>query len=321
MTKYIYLDQNHWINLAKAFLGKNDAYKEVVEKVIEKSESGEWIFPLSIIHIMETESRFDDRSRIELSKFMSKISRNYSIVPSIYTDKFELRNSIAAAHGMPIVNMREEVIKKDFLRVVGLDGANFKINGNIKPEEKEKLQQFLVKKLETEPILEKLMSIPQDKKRIEQTIQDMTTPIEEYEKLRSELMKVPKEHREKVFIADSFINSHGEELMRIFEESGKTKETFLPDKIFDSPESIMKFLESTPSLNVRTKLVFSILTEIGRGFDRNDYKDICFLSTAVPYCDIVLTERLWVHYLSQWGLDEEYNVKLSKDLNFLLEED
>jgi hypothetical protein len=319
LTKYIYLDQNHWVNLAKTFAGKNDNYKEVAEKIIEKSESGEWIFPLSIIHFMETEARFDDRSRKELAKVMAGISRNYSIVPSIYTDVQELNNAVASLHGIPTVNIRDEVIKKDFLRAAGLDGENFEIKGTKNPEETEIIKQELIKKMKTVPLFEIFMSIPQNRERIEKSIKDMNSPIEEYELQRSHLMKMPQQYREKYFTANTFIASHGEKLVELFRRFGVAKEDFIPEEVFASPESTMEFLESTPSLDIRNKLTFDILTETSREFHRNDYKDICFLSTAVPYCDVVITEKLWAHYLTQRGIDKKYDTYISKDLNDLLQ--
>jgi len=72
----IYLDQNKWIDLAKAIVKpeENQKYSKVANLVLKKIENQEWIFPLSTLHVFETNSREEKESRKRLVDVMAKIS-------------------------------------------------------------------------------------------------------------------------------------------------------------------------------------------------------------------------------------------------------
>lgn len=56
--KYIiYLDQNKWSDIMKTIdnpMYQNGKYLAIVQKIIEKSNKQEWIFPVSDTHFAET---------------------------------------------------------------------------------------------------------------------------------------------------------------------------------------------------------------------------------------------------------------------------
>ena len=92
MSKYIYLDQNKWIELARYDSGreKKPELKEIFDLIFEKSLSGEWVFPLSVIHYNETVTRKQEEQRHDLAKYMGIISRNWGIFPFGMYKKEEL---------------------------------------------------------------------------------------------------------------------------------------------------------------------------------------------------------------------------------------
>lgn len=52
----IYLDQNKWSDIMKTLdnpMYQNGRYKAVVRKIMEKSKSLEWIFPISDTHFAD----------------------------------------------------------------------------------------------------------------------------------------------------------------------------------------------------------------------------------------------------------------------------
>ena len=80
----------------------------------------------------------------------------------------------------------------------------------------------------------------------------------------------------------------------------------------------MAFLESAPSFCVRTRLIYDICNDTSRPIHKNDFKDIAFLATAVPYCDVVITERTWSHLLRKNRLDVKYNTVVTNQLADLM---
>ena len=53
-------------------------------------------------------------------------------------------------------------------------------------------------------------------------------------------------------------------------------------------------------------------------FDKNDLIDLLHLSSAIPYCDIVVTEKQWTQYAKQGKIDDLYSTILLSDINDLM---
>jgi len=72
-------------------------------------------------------------------------------------------------------------------------------------------------------------------------------------------------------------------------------------------EHLIAFFEGIPSIDVEAQLLVDIFRHWDRAVDPNDLTDISFLSIAIPYCDIVVTERFWTHLATRTGLDRKYD--------------
>jgi hypothetical protein len=46
----------------------------------------------------------------------------------------------------------------------------------------------------------------------------------------------------------------------------------------------------------------------------NDLHDLSFLAVTIRYCDIVVTENLWVDLAKRKGFDQKYNTLLLSDV-------
>jgi hypothetical protein len=77
-------------------------------------------------------------------------------------------------------------------------------------------------------------------------------------------------------------------------------------------------LESIPVLDVEINLHVERNEHKGRKIEPNDEIDIAFLSLAVPYCHIVVTERFWANLILRLKLDLKYGTIVANDLNEVL---
>jgi hypothetical protein len=85
----------------------------------------------------------------------------------------------------------------------------------------------------------------------------------------------------------------------------------------------LRFIRRIPSLNVDLTLWQQRFKNRDRKTDRNDWKDIGFLSVAIPYANIVVTEKYWSHVCGRTGLSRKYRTVVTasiEDLPRLLEE-
>jgi len=216
----------------------SELYKDVKDKILKKVSDGEWIFPLSIIHHFETMSRMDDRSRQELSEVMGEISCNYSIIPFMYVDKAEFFNSLQNARGLATVDFKDQVIYKDFVRSVGLDGSNIKINGITDPKKIQQVKETIAEVMENRNMFLEFMKLPPDRQFVTQLSNDNDVYIKEYEKLRAHYMQTPKEYRYPVFIYNNYMERYNIYLSEYLLE---TKKKVFPNDTFKDRKKLLDF--------------------------------------------------------------------------------
>ena len=87
-------------------------------------------------------------------------------------------------------------------------------------------------------------------------------------------------------------------------------------------ESMEKFLKDMPSTNISFRLTYGRDEWYEREVEPNDIADINHLAGAIPYCDIVVTEKAFGSLCQQLGLDKKYDcivLRSLKDLNKILE--
>ncbi|MEZ5334253.1 MAG: hypothetical protein R2741_02915 [Methanolobus sp.] len=142
MQQVVYFDQNIWIELAKTYYGKNSDQKivQLCKKIIQKSEKEEIIFPLSLVHMIETHHATNEKRRNELIDFMLKVSRGYIIYPINVVRQFEIKVASRKIMGYPTtVDITELIIKKGGAAFFGAKG---RIEANAPDFVKEEILQF-----------------------------------------------------------------------------------------------------------------------------------------------------------------------------------
>lgn len=317
----IYLDQNKWIDLARSI---NDPirfpeYVDVSKKIQEKIENDEWIFPLSLMHMMETMARYDQESKIRLAKIMAKISKNHAMKSFVEIEKVEFLNLFASIHDKSKV-AEVNVIDKNLLYAVDAEkvGISFNQNCQLSDEIKAELRDVLNQFTNHEEIFTHFMKSPFDKELVEETNKDDEESKKQWEKIQKRLKDIPKEHKYNICLVEGFTERLTCHLKWIMPLLNKNKEEIIPSDTYETPESTKRFSESIPTLDVQIKLMYEILKDSNRPIKNHDNRDVAFLATAIPYCDVVITEKTWKHAAKMQNLDEKYSTKIENDLNFLL---
>lgn len=111
--KIVYLDQKGWIDLAKSNKG-------IIEVVMRASEAGSAVFPLSIVHLAETNSISNPQRRERLASLMVAMSKGYCFSP--YVEPIigsEIRNAVLERLGIPTVDLKKYVLRKGISHLVG----------------------------------------------------------------------------------------------------------------------------------------------------------------------------------------------------------
>ena len=97
----VYLDQNKWIDLARAASGRSDGEPFIDALAVCRFgvENGLASFPLSSVHYMETLKRKDAGSRGRLATVMRELSRYHSIAPARPVLRAEIDATLNSRYG------------------------------------------------------------------------------------------------------------------------------------------------------------------------------------------------------------------------------
>ncbi len=315
----IYLDQNKWIDLGRAILRPDDdnTYVEVAELIKNKVEKGEWIVPLSLIHFLETLARGNNRSREGLARVMEDVSRGYTIVPSMDVEQEEFHNKFAELHSFratyPI-----EPIKEHLFGALGSNPPSIEFNRELDPDIETKIREVFSSAKKSNDLYKKYMAntlTDQEKDENEKMNLEL---VEGWKQRQERISRITEKYRYKWFLANQFVENFMKHLDYLMQTFKKNRDELIPGDILKCEEKVIALLEGIPSLNVRIKLMYQLLRDINATVHRNDPKDVQFLSMAIPYTDVVITEKKWWHLANQEKLGELYCTEIEKDLNFLL---
>jgi hypothetical protein len=90
------------------------------------------------------------------------------------------------------------------------------------------------------------------------------------------------------------------------------------EDILTSPEAGIAFMRSMPSTYVSLALKTAWHRNRDKPWSANDIYDIDAMALAVPYCDVVVTEKACHHALVSTGMDRRMNTVLLRDLASLV---
>lgn len=309
--KRIYLDTKDWIFLARVENGleTDSELTEILQKIKKLSESGEAVFPISFSHLEDIMIRNDDESRNKLIDFIMSISKGHVLQPYIFRMQEEVINAACHRLGYPSVyDIKSKILSKGLPFILS---TGYEITAKNVPEE-------LIKKMKEEAEKPETMSkflkdgefseyFREDRKIIDDAAQNM-------EKIRKEKMKIDKEKRFNESIAHYIYDIIAPHLAKFL--IGATKEQ--KDQIIPKDKKSMeKFLEDMPATNVSFRLTYGRDEWYERKVQPNDIADINHLAGAIPYCDIVVTEKAFGSLSQQLGLDKKYGCTVLRSLKEL----
>jgi hypothetical protein len=78
-------------------------------------------------------------------------------------------------------------------------------------------------------------------------------------------------------------------------------------------ENLMRLTNDVPSLDVSMTLMLEHDRNRDHRTHRNDGKDLTFLDVAIPYANIVVTERSWASIARSSGLAARYQTAVSSN--------
>lgn len=292
----IYLDLNKWIDLAKAAVGKSDGqkYQRALKTAEQLVSEGEAIFPLSSAHFMEAAKIGNDGQRHELAKLMVKLSNGWFLVSASYLLMSELRRAVASQFQQPFCEEAISPVSRSlslaFIIDAQLANANFDDTTFRSPV---MLEEFLATARVNRQFLDRLGSF-----------------AVEHEAGRALRWDLPPEIRKRTYCAMVAIAIQNR-LAAVLQEFGLS----MDELVVLGPDRCVKLLERVPLLDVEINLHLERNQHRDRKIAVNDEIDLGFLSVAVPYCQVVVTEQFWTALVHRTKHDAKYGTRVCHDVN------
>jgi hypothetical protein len=314
----IYLDQNKWIDVARAYYQRKDGQEFIalLPKLQSATRNGSVILPLSHAHLYETRKIANVERRKRLAKIMVDLSQGWALAPNSYLIPKQIEVALDTMYGKT-TSVFPEAISKSFFDFGFLDQICDELqipkNGVLT------IRRFL--QLNRLEILEALFT----GENADREIADFTNLasaknlINDYVKSSERFRKVEKSTlnrvgRKRMYVIELAFH-YRSVLDQLLVQRNSDLISFLKN---NDVKRLMGFFADVPSLDIETELVIERNEHWDRSIQPNDIMDISFLSSAIPYCDVLVTEKFWTALIVRKGLDKKYKTKVSRNLLDLL---
>ena len=310
MTK-IFLGQNHWIALAKAYHGKAEqsSHIDVLNRLYSEINSGEVILPLQISHLVEFSRNSNEDRRKRMAVVFEKFSKRWFFAPWSAILPYEFSLAIAKTFDMQKTLSKPQIFGKGVLFSVSeklkktlIDSGRIKFSINFH----EYIATFPGSLLD-------LLTFPNEKNR-KAMLQGDRERREQYAR-KSEDSRDFDDSIEltKRTIAAMYTYENQTEIKNKLLDAGLTFDEF----IALGPQKMSDFFDNVPSFDVDRTLTIYRDRQKNRSVQGNDMNDIGYLAMALPYCDKIVVEKFWGHAIRTQKLDEKYNTVVLTDLSEL----
>ncbi len=325
----VYLDLNHWYTLGAAMAGhpREPAHVAVLGELQRLVADGLAEFPLSSVHYMELTENPRDEQRNEAARAMATLSRFRTMAPLSVIIREELDLGFNARFGRPAFPKR---VPK-FGVGVGFafnEPGRFSLRGGTDDQLRE-LERTLG------------MSVTQWEAHVNawaefvllaQPPRAVAAQIEGYNPYGARTLA--DEHLASFNVMIETLRTDPDISQRPLDAIAARQFTFefldqytaaylgagftMDRRPFHGAEALTSFLMSLPSRRVATMIQFHYLKDITRDWTINDLRDIAALSAAIPYCDIVVTDKkAWDVVVNRAHLDSEFRTHVLARLDGL----
>jgi hypothetical protein len=311
---YTYLDQNHWIYLAKDYWGKphKETHRGIARDLLARVDSDQIRLPLSTTHFIEHLRAENSARRERLAEVFDRFSRGWHMASWTRVLPAEIHKAVADTFNEQSSMPQPELFGKGFMFGLGPEEKELLLEGRTEQ------QLNLLQSVAALPwAVLSLLTFTNEAGRGRQNMQ-VTESSRANTAAAEALRSVRKSHttatRRRAQHAGYHLH-HQDLMLSALAALGHTPEDF-----WDlGPEGISEFWSRVPSLDVDCELTLYRDRQWSKPVNINDVRDIGYLSLTLPYCDTVVTERFWARAIQETGLATKYRTVVCTDLFELLE--
>ncbi len=308
----LFLDQNHWIALSRAFYKKPDhpEHLNVLDKLFALVNSDRLIVPLQISHLRELSHCGNEDARKRLSGFFEELSKNWFFTAWSSLIPYEIGLAVAEVFNISNRPERPEVFGR---------GVFFSLSKTARETFEEQYSgqfgwNFFARLAEMPGALVDLLTFPNPIGRNRSNQNDHNRSSAYASAREASRKEKDSEQLQRRVEAAQYTIMFQDQLRLALAEAGLSFQDFANL----GPEGASNFFDHVPSLNVDRILSVKRDRHWDREIEGNDLNDIVYLNLALPYCDIAVVEKFWGHQIRSSKLDVRYKTTVLTNLSDLL---
>ena len=312
MVERVYLDQNKWINLVR-----EHKQSDGQTRLVQFKSMDEVVCPLSYVHLMETASAPHERQADEMFDWMIELSQNQTIAPQFTVENEEIRNVVNELLGNES-SMDGKVFGEGLPFVLG--GRHYDIETET-VELSDDHRNELLAAVEREEATR--MALESDEVRD-------TFATRKHENVGLEEVERVREKNEQRFDDNTTRRKHS--VVEYFQSRitpkfmshllNEVEPSDLQDMNHDIPMERLESIDYAYEWMQKFPCVFTFASlgtmrdmQKQRDIKPNDINDLMALSVAIPYCDVVVTEKFWTNLSKQVSLGSLYDTHVTANID------
>jgi hypothetical protein len=122
-----------------------------------------------------------------------------------------------------------------------------------------------------------------------------------------------RERLSDILVARELYWEFGSELPRLLAAADMTVESFFEL----GKDQVVEIIEGLPTISVQLAIRSQVLKNASRAWSINDLRDSDHLGVAIPYCDVVVSDKASVNAVKSRGLEITLNTRVLSDLRSL----
>lgn len=302
----VYLDQAKWINLSSARVGRVDGarFAGALDVACQTLDMGLVEFPLSTGHYIETWRASNPARRRRLAETMIELSQGRTLAkpPDLCDNELDL--VVSRISGKPSARTPWPPLGWGFPHVSSMIPETHRAHVNLELE---------VQHLAQRP--EGYLAYGGGHRDFADLYQESEEGLLAGDEIRDQ----PRSFREAIVAVSAVMEIH-ENIAWALERADLPADSLGPvglarpdlpagqraKLLGDLMPVARAFIEELPTRDAALRLRLLRHQNPGASWESNDMVDIAYLACAVVHCDLVVTEKQWVHELKRSGLLEQH---------------
>jgi hypothetical protein len=306
----VFLDQNMWIDLARAVLSPQDhpRDREVLKLLCAKAKDGAARFPLTVANLYETHKVIDPELRAAIAYTQTALSSAEVFRGRRRRLEVEISRVLSDIYGLPWLEPEPDWVfsRLHFESQAELDDPRF---GSLISDD----YLAYVRKSPSAALFDYLAGIDETVRREAVAKFEASSEAQrlKIEARRAEHQGESLSMRRKIYSVLLVLDDQ-DTMIAVADKLG------LPWRCFEDQNgaTMRRIIKETPTFIIEREIVLK-LEALNRPSHVNDLRDMQNFTTVLPYADLMVTEKAFSNLARQAGLATHFGARLETNLESL----